>query len=32
LLSAGWIPELFPKEDIDGLIGKVRSEAKAAGF
>ena len=32
MLSAGWIPELFPKDEIDGLIGKVRAEAKAAGF
>jgi len=28
LLSSGWIPELFPKDELDGLIGKIRSEAK----
>lgn len=32
ILSAGYIPDLFPKDEIDGLIGKVRSEAKAAGL
>jgi len=32
LLSSGWIPELFPKEDLDGLINKVRSEAKQNGY
>jgi len=32
LLSSGWIPELFPKEDLDGLTNKVRGEAKANGF
>lgn len=32
LLSSGWITELFPKDELDGLIGKIRSEAKAAGF
>jgi dynein heavy chain len=32
LLSAGWIPELFPKDELDGLLGKVRSEAKANGY
>ena len=31
LLSSGWIPELFPKDELDGLIGKIRSEAKQAG-
>lgn len=28
LLSSGWIPELFPKDELDGLVGKIRSEAK----
>mmetsp|Transcript_20734 Transcript_20734/g.31852 ORF Transcript_20734/g.31852 Transcript_20734/m.31852 type:complete len:370 (+) Transcript_20734:8490-9599(+) len=32
LLSSGWIPELFPKDELDGLLGKVRSSAKSAGF
>lgn len=29
ILSAGYIPELFAKDEVDGIIGKVRSEAKA---
>lgn len=32
ILSSGWIPELFAKDEIDGILGKVRSEAKQAGF
>jgi hypothetical protein len=28
LLSAGYIPELFAKDELDGLLGKVRAEAK----
>lgn len=32
ILSAGYIPDLFPKEDLDGILGKVRSAAKAAGY
>jgi len=32
LLSSGWIPELFPKDELDGLLGKVRAEAKGAGY
>lgn len=31
LLSSGWIPELFPKDELDGLVGKIRAEAKQAG-
>lgn len=31
LLSSGYIPELFPQDELDGLIGKIRSEAKGAG-
>lgn len=31
ILSAGYIPELFAKDEVDGIIGKVRSEAKANG-
>jgi dynein heavy chain len=31
LLSSGYIPELFPQDELDGLIGKIRSEAKQAG-
>jgi dynein heavy chain len=32
LLSSGWVPELFPAEELDGILGKVRGEAKAAGY
>lgn len=32
LLSSGWIPELFAKDELDGLLGKVRAEAKSAGY
>lgn len=32
LLSSGYIPELFPKDELDGLLGKVRGEAKSAGY
>ena len=31
LLSSGYIPELFPKDELDGILGKVRSEAKQNG-
>lgn len=32
ILSSGWIPELFAKDEMDGILGKVRAEAKSAGF
>jgi dynein heavy chain len=32
LLSSGWIPELFPKDDLETITGKIRGEAKANGF
>ena len=32
MLSSGWIPDLFAKDEIDGILGKVRAEAKGAGF
>jgi len=32
LLSSGYIPELFAKDELDVLLGKVRAEAKGAGF
>lgn len=32
LLASGYIPELFAKDELDGLLGKVRGEAKAAGY
>lgn len=32
LLSSGWIPELFVKDELDAVLGKVRAEAKSAGY
>jgi len=32
LLSSGYIPELFAKDELDALLGKVRAEAKGAGY
>jgi dynein heavy chain len=32
LLSSGWIPELFAKDELDEKIGKIRNEAKSAGY
>ena len=31
ILSAGYIPELFAPDEIDGILGKIRSEAKSVG-
>lgn len=31
ILSAGYIPELFAKDELDGIIGKLRPEAKSNG-
>ena len=31
LLSSGWIPDLFPKDELEGLLAGVRSEARAQG-
>lgn len=32
ILSSGWIPELFAKDELDGILGKIRAEAKNAGY
>ena len=32
MLASGWISGLFPKEDIDGMLGNLRNEAKSAGI
>lgn len=32
LLSSGYIPELFAKDELDAITGKVRAEAKGAGY
>jgi len=31
VLSSGYIPELFAKDEIDTIFGKIRSEAKSMG-
>ncbi|KDO31249.1 hypothetical protein SPRG_03866 [Saprolegnia parasitica CBS 223.65] len=31
MLSSGWIPDLFAKEDVDVLLAGLRNEAKAQG-
>jgi len=32
MLSSGWVPDMFPKEERDAVLGKIRSEAKSAGY
>jgi len=32
ILSAGYIPELFAPDEIDGILGKIRGEAKSMGI
>jgi len=32
MLSSGWVPDLFPKDEFDGLMGKIRTEAKSANY
>jgi len=32
LLSSGWIPELFAKDELDELTNKIRGEAKSNGY
>jgi len=32
LLASGYVPELFLKDELDGILGKVRGEAKANGY
>ena len=32
ILSSGYIPELFAKDELDGILGKVRAEAKSNGY
>jgi len=31
MITSGWIPDLFPKEDIDNILGSIANEAKNAG-
>jgi len=30
-LNSGWIADLFPKEDVEAMIGNLRNEAKGLG-
>lgn len=32
ILASGWISGLFPKDEIDGMLGNLRNEAKANGI
>jgi dynein heavy chain len=32
VLSSGYVPDLFAKDEIDGVLGKIRNEAKSAGY
>lgn len=32
ILSAGYVPDLFAKDELDGIMGKIRSEAKSNGI
>jgi len=32
ILTSGWIADLFPKEDIDNILGSIGNDAKAAGI
>jgi len=32
LLASGYIPELFAKDELDGILQKIRGEAKANGY
>jgi len=32
ILNIGWISDLFPKEDIDAMVGGLRNEARGNGY
>lgn len=32
ILASGWISGLFPKDEIDGMLGNLRNEAKSCGI
>lgn len=32
ILNSGWIDDLFPKEDVDAMVGNLRNEAKGLGY
>jgi len=32
MLTSGWIPDLFPKEDLDNILGSIANDARAEGI
>lgn len=32
VITSGWIPDLFPKEDLDTILGSIANEAKSFGI
>lgn len=32
MLTTGWIPDLFPKEDLDTILGSISNDARAEGI
>ena len=32
MITSGWIPDLFPKEDLENILGSIANEAKSAGI
>ena len=32
MLNSGWVPDLFSKEDFDGMVSNIRNEAKGSGI
>lgn len=32
MLTSGWIPDLFPKEDMDNILGSISNDARAEGI
>ena len=31
MITSGWIPDLFPKEDLENILGSIANEAKSVG-
>ena len=32
MITSGWIPDLFPKEDLENILGSIANEAKSVGI
>jgi dynein heavy chain len=32
MITGGWIPDLFPKEDLENILGSIANEAKSVGI